>query len=270
MANPFSYESQHVVVTGGASGVGAALLELLAEIGRPRVTVLDVKPPTGPHARFVETDLSRSGSVDAAIDAIDEPVDALFNNAGVAATQPPLVVLAVNYLAVRRLSERLLARIPRGGAIVNTASTAGGGWKTHLGPILELLAIDDWDRSLEWIGTNLPLVGGDSYVFSKEVVRVWSMQSSRATMAAGVRTNCVCPGPIDTPLLEDFKVTMDEEMLEWTARHGTGAYTTAREVAMPLAFLGSEAAAYVNGHELLVDGGVRAALATGQLQLPAS
>jgi hypothetical protein len=39
---------------------------------------------------------------------------------------------------------------------------------------------------------------------------------------------------------------------------------------MPLAFLGSEAAAYVNGHELLIDGGVRAALATGQLQLPAS
>jgi len=87
-------------------------------------------------------------------------------------------------------------------------------------------------------------------------------------MSGGVRTNSVCPGPIDTPLLEDFKITIGEEMLDWTARHGTGAYTTAREVAMPLAFLGSAAAAYVNGHDLIVDGGVRAALTTGQIHLP--
>ena len=58
---------------------------------------------------------------------------------GVAATQPSDVVLAVNYLALRRLSEGLLDRIPSGGAIVNTASTAGGRWADHLDQINELL-----------------------------------------------------------------------------------------------------------------------------------
>lgn len=269
MSNPFSYHGKRVVLTGGATGVGAALLELLAtDLGAPTVTVLDIKPPTGPHERYIETNLADDAAVDAAIADIEGPVDVLFNNAGVAATQPPEVVLAVNYLAVRRLSERLLPHIPRGGAIVNTASTAGGKWLDHADRIYELLDIADWTAALEWVGEHLGEVGGDPYVFSKEVVRVWGMRSCRATMAVGVRTNSVCPGPIDTPLLEDFKVTMGKDMLDWTAQHGTGTYTTPREVAMPLAFLGSAASAYVNGHDLIVDGGVRAALMTGLIHLP--
>src|SRR5437660_1247791 len=108
MPNPFSYSNKRVVVTGAASGVGAALLELLDEIGAPEVTVLDRLTPRGPHARFIETDLADKSAVTAAIAAIEGPVDVLFNNAGVAATQPPRVVLGVNYLALRSLSEGLL------------------------------------------------------------------------------------------------------------------------------------------------------------------
>jgi NAD(P)-dependent dehydrogenase (short-subunit alcohol dehydrogenase family) len=272
MTNPFSYAGKRVVVTGAATGVGAALLDLLAEIGGPQVTVLDVKAPSGPHTRFLETDLSDRTAVDAAIDAIDGPVDVLFNNAGVAATQAPRVVLAVNYLALRRLSETLLDRIPAGGAIVNTASIAGGRWPEHVDQINELIDLGDagdWDASLEWIDANLEGVGGDSYSFSKEVVRVWGMRHSRKTMAKGVRTNSVCPAPIDTPLLDDFKATMGEKLLDWTAQQSTGAYMTPREVAAPLAFLGSEAASYVNGHDLVADGGFNAAMTTGQVDFSA-
>jgi NAD(P)-dependent dehydrogenase (short-subunit alcohol dehydrogenase family) len=265
MTNPFGYAGKRVVVTGAATGVGAALLDLLAELGGPDVTVLDLKAPSGPHARFVETDLADPGAVDAAIAAIDGPVDALFNNAGVAATQPPRVVLAVNYLAVRRLSDGLLDRIPSGGAVVNTTSTAGGGWADHLAPINELLDLAGWDEALGWLDANLAAVGGDPYAFSKEVVRVWGMRHSHATIARGVRTNSVCPAPIDTPLLADFKATMGEKVLEWMVQQGTGRFMTPREVAMPLAFLGSDAAAYVNGHDLVTDGGFNAAMATGQV-----
>ena len=265
MSNPFSYAGKRVVVTGAATGVGAALLDLLAEIGGPEVTVLDIKAPSGPHARFVETDLSDPGAVDAAIEAIDGRVDVLFNNAGVAATQPPRVVLSVNYLALRRLSEGLLDRIPSGGAIVNTASIAGGMWAEHVEQINQLLDIGNWEPSLDWVDANLEGVGGDSYSFSKEVVRVWGMRHSHATIARGVRTNSVCPAPIDTPLLDDFKATMGEKVIDWSVQQGTGTYMTPRQVAAPLAFLGSDAASYVNGHDLVADGGFNAAMTTGQV-----
>jgi NAD(P)-dependent dehydrogenase (short-subunit alcohol dehydrogenase family) len=265
MANPFSYEGKRVVLTGGATGVGAALLDLLAEIGAPEVTVIDLKKPTGPHATFIEANLSDPAAVDGAIKQIDGQIDVLFNNAGVAATQAPRVVLAVNYLALRKLSETLLDQIPAGGAIVNTASIAGVQWPQHIEQINELIEIGDWEKSLAWVDTNLETVGGDSYSFSKEVVRVWGMKHSRATIERGVRTNSVCPAPIDTPLLNDFKATMGEKVIDWTAKQATGAYMTPREVAGPLAFLGSEAASYVNGHDLIADGGFNAGMTMGSI-----
>lgn len=265
MTSPFSYEGKRVVVTGAATGVGAALLDVLDELGAPDVTVLDLKEPSGPHARFLEVNLADEAAVAAAVAAVEGPVDALFNNAGVAATQAPRVVLAVNYLALRRLSEGLLDRIEPGGAIVNTASMAGGMWAEHLAPITELLDTDGWDAALDWLDVNLEGVGGDPYSFSKEVVRVWGMHSSHATIARGVRTNSVCPAPVDTPLLDDFRATMGAKTIDWTVQQGTGRLMSPREVALPLAFLGSPAASYVNGHDLVADGGFNAAMATGQV-----
>ena len=58
MANPFSYEGKRVVLTGAYSGVGAALLELLDELGAEHITVIDLKEPSGPASQFVQADLS--------------------------------------------------------------------------------------------------------------------------------------------------------------------------------------------------------------------
>jgi Enoyl-(Acyl carrier protein) reductase len=200
-------------------GVGAALIEVLAELGAEHVTVLDVKPPS----------------------------------------------IALNYLALRRLSDGMLGQIPDGGAIVNTASTAGGQWATHLAPIEEVLSIEDWAAVLDWTDANLEALAAQAYFFSKELMQVYTMRSSRPTIRRGVRTNSVCPSPIDTPLLADFRKTMTDKLIDWNVSETNGRRVTAREVATVLAFLGSDASAYVNGVNLLVDAGFTAAMTTGQV-----
>jgi NAD(P)-dependent dehydrogenase (short-subunit alcohol dehydrogenase family) len=269
MTNPFRYDGKRVVITGAATGVGAALLDVLSEQGAEDVTVLDVKAPTGPHRRYVEVNLADEAGVEEVIVALDGPVHALFNNAGVADTSPPHTVIGVNYLALRALSEALLDRIPEGGAIVNTASTAGGQWGTHLEQINEVLDLTGWRATLDWIDTNLAGLGVAPYFFSKELVQVYTMRSSRPTIRRGVRTNSVCPSPIDTPLLKDFRETMSDKLIDWNISETNGRAVSAREVATVLAFLGSDAAAYVNGVNLLVDAGFTAAMTTGQVDFAA-
>ena len=270
MTNPFSYQGLRVVVTGAARGVGAALLELLAELDVAHVTAIDLNPPSGSHHAFLAADLADEHAVRDAVTRIDGPLNVVFNNAGVADTQPPDTVLSVNYLALRTLSEGLLDHMAEGGAIVNTASTAGGLWRKRAKEINSLLDVDladGWAAPLHWFETNLPTLGQTPYNFSKEVVEVYTLRSSRPTMRRGVRTNSVCPGPIDTPLLPEFRQTTSDKIVDWNIREMGGRAVSPREVATTLAFLGSPAASYVNGVNLDIDGGFNAAMATGQLDL---
>ncbi len=264
MSHCFDYSNKRVVITGAFSGVGAALLDVLAELGRPEVIALDIKQPEGPISEFIETNMGKASSVDAAIEAIDGPIDALFNNAGIAATHPVEDVMAVNWLGLRQLSEGLLPQIKEGGAIANTASIAGGQWPGHLQDVLDCIAIEDREELFGWCRDHAELVG-DGYAFSKECVQVYTMKSARATLARHVRTNSVCPAPIDTPLLPDFNKTMTEKTINWTIDQIGGKIATARDIAMTLAFIGSDASRYVNGVNLNVDMGFNAFITTGQL-----
>ena len=257
------YTGKRVVVTGAATGVGAALLELLAEVGAPDVTVLDLKEPTGPHRTFLATDLSDRDAVDAAIEQIEGPVDVLINNAGVADTLPAQTVFRVNLLAPLRLTSALLPQIPEGGAVATTTSIAGLAWPKRLGPIQELLALDDWDAMFEWFdGRDL---GVDTYSFTKEALQVWTMRSAAALMRQGVRINSVCPSPIDTPLAGDFRKTIGDAGIDFTIQNAGGRMVSAREVASVLAWLASPASSFVSGQNLNIDAGFQAAMTTGML-----
>jgi NAD(P)-dependent dehydrogenase (short-subunit alcohol dehydrogenase family) len=265
--NPFSYEGKRVVITGAYSGVGAALLELVHDLGADDITVIDLKEPAGPASRFVQADLSNESAVEAAIDAIDGPVHALFNNAGVASTLPVQTVMAVNYLAVRRLTERISEQMPEGAAIAITASIAGAGWATHLAEIQELLAVDGWDASLDWIDAHSELFA-DAYSVSKECMQVYTMTSAREAGGRGLRVNSVCPSPIETPLLPDFRETMSDKAIDWCIEQ-SGRVAQPRDIALVLAFLGSDASGFVNGVNLNVDLGFSAGMAMGQLDFGA-
>ena len=105
----------------------------------------------------------------------------------------------------------------------------------------------------------------DTYSFTKECVQVYTMHSSHATLANGVRTNSVCPAPIDTPLLPDFRKTLSDQMMDFAIDNSGGRLVTPREVAFALGFLGSDAAVFVNGVNLNVDAGFTASMVTGQI-----
>jgi NAD(P)-dependent dehydrogenase (short-subunit alcohol dehydrogenase family) len=268
MATPFvDYTGKQVVITGGSSGVGASLVDLLHGLGAT-ITVLDRNDPpaelNSQIEKFIKVDLADPASIDAAIAECPATVDVLFNNAGVAATVPARVVIAVNCLAVRRLSQGLLDRIPARGAIINTASMAGQGWANHLTEINEFIEIGDWNKSLEWVDAHADLLT-DPYLFSKEIAQVWVLRSSHTTMAKGVRTASACPGIIDTPLLTDFRATMSDKVVDWTVNQSTGALCTPRQVADVLAYLGSSAAALISGANVYADYGFSADMATGQV-----
>ncbi len=266
MTDLFSYAGKKVVLTGGTTGVGAAAVEMIADLGCTDLTVLDIKEPTGPATRYIPTDMSDPASIDAAVGEIGDGVDVLFNNAGVAGVHAVDFVIRVNYLGVRRLTDGLVAGMPRGAAIVNTASIAGQGWPENLGKILELIGLDDWDASLQWLVDNDELASADMYGFSKQIAQVWTMFSSKRSYADhGVRTNSVCPGPIDTPLMDDFIKHMTEQVIQWTVDQTGGRMLTADDIARSLVMMGTDASVAMNGHNLAADNGFSAWMTTGQV-----
>jgi NAD(P)-dependent dehydrogenase (short-subunit alcohol dehydrogenase family) len=263
MSPIINYKNKTVVVTGAATGVGAALIEKLRGADAERIIAVDIKPCDGPADDFILADLSDPSAIDDAVWRLPERIDVLISNAGVAATQSIPVVMGVNVLAPRKLISVLQHRMPSGGAVVITASTAGGGFMERLTPILELLAIEDWSRALDWVHAH-PELTQNSYGFSKECAQVLALMFAAPLSKRGIRLNSVCPGLIDTPLMTDFKASMGEPILDWMTSQSGGRKAAPTEIADALAFLGSDAASYINGTNLLVDNGFSASILTNQ------
>ncbi|WP_424053334.1 SDR family oxidoreductase [Mycobacterium sp.] len=258
------YENKTVVVSGAATGVGAALVDRLRGAHAERIIALDLKPCHGQIDQLILTDLSDPFAIDDAIRRLPDSIDVLFNNAGVAATLPLPVLMGVNVLAPRRLIAGLHQRMPPGSAVVNTASTAGGGFMERMAQILQLLAIDDWRQSLDWVEAHRALTQ-NPYGFSKECTQVLTLLQAAPLAKRGIRINSVCPGLIDTPLIADFQTSMGTPILDWMTSQSGGRKATPGEIADALAFLGSEAASYINGTNLLIDNGFSAAITTNQI-----
>jgi NAD(P)-dependent dehydrogenase (short-subunit alcohol dehydrogenase family) len=175
------------------------------------------------------------------------------------------VVMAVNALAVRHLSEWIFDRLTPDGTVTIVSSTAGFGWPARLNVIGELLATNTFDEGLAWFKDNPQQ--GNAYNFSKEVTTVYTMSMSLTAAHNGFRINAVLPGPVETPILSDFEDTMGKDTLDGL-KALLGRHATPDDIAGAIVFLASDAARWINGHALVVDGGANAAVLTGAIPAP--
>lgn len=258
-----NFSGRNVVLTGAASGMGAATLDLLVERGAT-VTTLDVAPVAHAQSRNLTCDLGASDAIDAAVAQLPQRIDVLINCAGIpnGGRFDAETVMAVNWLGLRHLTESVLPRMPARSAIVHVASTAGRNWPAHREAIAELVACESFADGMAWVRANDSVVG-DGYSFSKEVVQYYTHVRSLETRSAGVRMNGVCPGVTNTALVDDFRKGVGDDVLD-RAIEVAGRMADPAEMAPPILFLADEASSsYINGVNLNVDLGTGAAHLTG-------
>src|SRR5580693_6610149 len=249
----YRYDGKRALVVGGATGMGAAAAELLQSAGAD-VVVMDYAEVTLPGATAIHVNLAERDSIDAALDQLDGPVDALLSCAGVADGTPGIE--KINFIGHRHIIDRLLAedRLPRGSAIGFISSAAGLGWEVNLPRIKEYLATPDFDSAVAWIAAN----GGADYMSTKQAMCAYVASQAFPLMKRGVRINAICPGPTDTPLAQANKELWLGFGADYRDEVGVQA-ATPLEQAYPLVFLCSAAAASISGITLITDSGYFAA-----------
>jgi len=245
------FDGKVALVTGGGSGLGQAAAVLLAGRGA-RLVVADVNEDggaetvrrcgaEGSEAVFVRTDVTREDDVIALVaTAVDRfgRLDAALNNAGTTGPSAPTAdytleqwngVIALNltgvFLCLKHEIPQMVSQ--GGGAIVNTSSGAG----------------------------LIGFAGLPGYVASKHGVIGLTRAAALEYVKAGVRVNAVCPGSTRTPMLEGF-IGGDPAIEKAMAQSAPiGRLARPEEIAEAMVWLLSDAASFMVGHALAVDGG---------------
>ena len=253
------FDGDVVVVTGAAQGLGETTAGVFAELGAT-VVVVDLNGAAaetvagrlssrGGTAIGVQCDVSDEQSVmQAAATTIDRfgKVDSLVNNAGIIRWTPleDLTVddwdqlFAVNvrgaFLCTKHFGRPMLAQ--GSGSIVNIGSVAGTG----------------------------PQPGSGAYSATKSGIVMLARQTAVEWGGRGIRCNAVSPGIMQTPMAQRF-LSDPDTLAKRTAMVASRRIAEPEEVALTIAFLASPAASYVNGQNLVVDGGLMQMMIT---QLP--
>jgi NAD(P)-dependent dehydrogenase (short-subunit alcohol dehydrogenase family) len=247
-------DGKAVLITGAASGIGRAtalaasregaklvLSDVLVEAGEATARQIGAE---GGKALFVRCDVTRQADVDAMMKRTVEAygrLDGAFNNAGIEGSLAPTAdypedvferVIQINLIGVWRcLRAEIPVMLKQGkGAIVNTASVAG-------------------------------LVGAGAfaaYDASKHGVVGLTKSCALDYAKQGLRLNAVCPGVIQTPMLDRLSKEMPGVIEALLAVKPMGRLGTAEEVAEAVVWLLSDAASFVTGTTLAVDGGYTA------------
>ncbi len=255
------YDGRRAVVTGCASGIGQHVVRQLTELGA-EVIGLDKRRPAFELSAFHEVDLAEPDSIDRAVASVGGRVDALFNVAGVSSGigDPPLVV-AINFLGLRHVTEALIPLMGAGSSIVSVSSLAAAGYREHLRSVAPLLNSATMREGIAWCRDHPDELAGGGYRLSKEAVILYSMHSATRLGARGIRINCTGPGVTETPILDQLRRAYGQGFLDDIPKP-LGRVSGPAEQASVLLFLNSPAASYITGQVVWVDGGnVGAAIA---------
>ncbi|BBZ50997.1 coniferyl-alcohol dehydrogenase [Mycobacterium heidelbergense] len=255
------YDGRRAVVTGCASGIGQQVVCQLTELGA-EVIGLDKRRPPFEINEFHEVDLADPASIDHATESVGGPVDALFNVAGVSSGigDPPLVV-AINFLGLRHVTEALIPKMPAGSSIVSVSSLAAAAYREHMRAVAPLLNTETMQDGIDWCHAHPDALAGGGYQLSKEAIILYTMRNATPLGARGIRINCTGPGVTETPILDQLRTAYGQGFLDDIPKP-LGRVAGPAEQASVLLFLNSAAASYISGQVLWVDGGnVGAAIA---------
>ena len=238
------------VVTGGASGIGEFTVREMVEEGA-KVVIADLNDDLGSklvqelnqeerQVAYIHVDVTKEDQVENMIEfAVSEfgKLDILFNNAGIGSLSPSAElpfeewrkVLSVNLDGVFLAAKHAIKAMQKngGGSIVNTASILGHVGQAQTAP----------------------------YTASKGAVVNLTRTLAVEYAKENIRVNAVCPGYIETPLLNQLDEAMKNHLI---SLHPIGRLGKPEEIAKAVVFLASDDASFVTGSNLLVDGGYTA------------
>jgi NAD(P)-dependent dehydrogenase (short-subunit alcohol dehydrogenase family) len=244
-----------VVVTGGGSGIGLASARRLASEGA-RVVVGDLDAAAGEAAAaevgglFVAVDVADEAQVEALFQAAADAygsVDVAFNNAGISPPEDDSLLVTdldvwrrvqeVNLTSVFLCCKHAIPHMRRAGkgSIINTAS---------------FVAV---------MGAATSQV---SYTASKGGVLAMSRELGVQFAREGIRVNALCPGPVNTPLLQELFAKDPERAARRLVHVPMGRFAEPDEIAAAVAFLASDDSSFVTASTFLVDGGISGAYVT--------
>ena len=248
-----------ILVTGVSSGIGARTAELALQLGAD-VVGIDRRKPAAPLGAFIEADLSSKASIDDLVLRLPRRLDALCNVAGVSGNLGAAVTLAINFYGLRALSEAVAPRLREGGAIVNVASIAGYGWRANLQRTKGLVGVPGFP-DVEAVVAEFGVPEEAGYPISKEALLLWTLRAARQPLfkARGIRVNAVSPGPVETPILGEFRTVLGDARVDSDIAR-VGRAGTAADIAPAILFLCSDGARWINGANLAVDGGLEASV----------
>lgn len=247
-----SFKNKVVVVTGAASGIGLETAKMLKNEGAIIIAV-DRNCPNEAYDEYIHIDLQCPDSINQALAKIPQGIDALCNIAGVPPTAGTELVLKVNVLGLIKFTEGLLNKLNDKASIVNVASLAGVGWTKNIPAIKRFLSTATFENIKEYIEEN-GITEDISYFFGKEILICWTMLNRWTWRERGIRINSVSPGPIETPILDDFLTTLGERAEEDMALMQRAG--TPKDIASVIRFLASEESDWIRGTNIPCDGGM--------------